>query len=198
MQTWGIQETSRKGTPPAQSPSAATKQCAQCKTSLDSYQSSSIKAGIRRDIRNEEKKIGKDEQELSNLVGADSVLKKKREIMTGVIGVGSKTSLALLLQLPELGTTDRKKIVSLAGLAPMHRKSGTVNGKRSVKGGGREAIRTALYMASLSAIRHNPDIRAYYFGLKNRGKKGRVIFIAVARKMLLHLHGLLKNEFSQI
>jgi transposase len=171
-----------------------TKQCAQCKTSLDSYQSSSIKADIRREIKAKEKIIAKHELKLGKLVDADPVLKKKRELMTSVVGIGERTSLALLMLLPELGTTNRRKIASLAGLAPMHRKSGTVDGARTVKGGGRKKVRTALYMASVSAIRHNPHIRAFYLSLKKRGKKGRAIVIAIARKLLIHLNGLLEKQ----
>lgn len=174
------------------------KQCAQCKASLDSYQDASIKAEIRRDIKAREKLIAKYELRLTMLVEGDPVLKRKRRVMTSVVGIGERTSLALLLQLPELGTTNRRKIASLAGLAPMHKKSGTMDGARTVKGGGRATVRTSLYMASVSAIRHNPHIRAFYLGLKKRGKKGRAIVIAVARKLLIHLNGLLEKEFSRI
>lgn len=174
------------------------KQCAQCKTSLDSYQDASIKAEIRREIKAKEKLIAKYELKLGSLVEKDPLLKRKREVMNTVVGIGERTSLALLLQLPELGTTNRRKIASLAGLAPMHKKSGTMDGVRTVKGGGRAQVRTALYMASVSAIRHNAHIRAFYLGLKKRGKKGRAIIIAVARKLLIHLNGLLEKEFSRI
>jgi len=174
------------------------KQCAQCKASLDSYQDASIKAEIRRDIKTREKLIAKYELKLGKLIEGDAVLKRKREVMISVVGIGERTSLALLLQLPELGTTNRRKIASLAGLAPMHKKSGTMDGARTVKGGGRASVRTSLYMASLSAIRHNSHIRAFYLGLKKRGKKGRAIVIAVARKLLIHLNGLLEKEFSRI
>ena len=116
--------------------------------------------------------------------------------MEEVIGIGERTSLTLLLLLPELGTTNRKKIASLAGLAPMHKKSGTMDGTRTVKGGGRSAVRTSLYMASVSAIRYNPHIKAFANGLKERGKKGRSRIIAVARKLLIHLNGLLAKEFA--
>jgi len=173
------------------------RQCAQCKASLDSYQDAGIKAEIRREIKAREKAIAKHELKLGELVDADPVLKRKRELMGSVVGIGERTSLALLLLLPELGTANRGKIASLAGLAPMHRKSGTMDGARTVKGGGRAKVRTALYMASVSAIRHNPHLRAFYLGLKTRGKKGRAIVIAVARKLLIHLNGLLAKEARQ-
>ena len=171
------------------------KQCGHSKTSLDSFQDALIKAEIRRDIKSKQKLIDKYETKLKKLVEADPILKRKRELMTSVIGIGERTSLAMLLQLPELGTANRRRIASLAGLAPMHKQSGKMDGKRSVKGGGRAAVRTSLYMASVSAIRHNPHIRAFYLGLKQRGKTGKTIVIAIARKLLIHLNGLLAKEF---
>lgn len=172
------------------------KQCAQCKTSLETYQDTAIKAEIRREVKAKEKVIAKYELKLNALVEGDSILKRKRKVMEEVIGIGERTSLTLLLLLPELGTTNRKKIASLAGLAPMHKKSGTIDGTRTVKGGGRSAVRTSLYMASVSAIRYNPHIKAFANGLKERGKKGRSRIIAVARKLLIHLNGLLAKEFA--
>lgn len=173
------------------------KQCGQSKTSLDSYQDASIKAEIRREIKAKEKAIASYELKLSELVDADLVLKGKRELMMSVVGVGERTSLALLLLLPELGTTNRMRICSLAGVAPMHKTSGLMDAPRTVTGGGRKKVRTALYMASLSAMRHNPHIRAFYLGLKKRGKKGKSIVIAVARKLLIHLNGLLEKDAAR-
>ena len=173
------------------------RQCAQCKTSLDKYDSSTIRADIRREIKAKEKIIARYELELSDLVKADPTLKRKREVMMSVIGIGERTSLSLLLLLPELGTINRLKIASLAGLAPMHDASGTKDGSRTVKGGGRTNVRTALYMAAVSAIRHNPHIRGFYLRLKKQGKKGKVIVIAIARKLLIHLNGLLEKEARQ-
>lgn len=173
------------------------KQCSHCKASLESYQDKSIKAEIHRQIKTMEKNIAQYEAKLNKLVEADSMLKTKREQMTAVIGIGERTSLTLLIELPELGKLNREKIASLAGLAPMHRTSGTMDGTRTVKGGGRTSVRTALYMAALSAMRHNPHIREFYLGLKKRGKKGKVIVIAVARKLLIYLNGLLAKATSE-
>lgn len=174
------------------------KQCAQAKTSLDSYQSNAIKAEIRRDIKAREKVIERYELKLAKLVEADPLLNRKREVMMAVAGIGERTSLSLLMLLPELGTINRRKIASLAGLAPMHKTSGLKDAPRSVKGGGREKVRTALYMASVSATRHNSHIREFYLRLKARGKKGKMIVIAVARKLLIYLNGLLKKEALQV
>ena len=87
-------------------------------------------------------------------------------------GIGSVTAAGLLSKMPELGTIDGKAAASLAGLAPMTRESGTWKG-RSFIHGGRARPRRLLYMASVSAIRHNPDFVRKYRELRERGKRRR-------------------------
>lgn len=90
------------------------------------------------------------------------------------------TSLALL---PELGTLTRQQIAKLVGVAPMNRDSGQTQGKRRIRGG-RAPVRVALYMATLSAVRWDPDLRAHYQQLRARGKLGKVALVACMRKLL--------------
>lgn len=87
------------------------------------------------------------------------------------------TSLALL---PELGTLTRQQIAKLAGVAPMNRDSGQMYGKRRVRGG-RAPVRVALYMATLSAVRWDPTLRAHFQQLRARGKLGKVALVACAQ-----------------
>ena len=90
------------------------------------------------------------------------------------------TALALL---PELGHLDRRQIGKLVGLAPMNRDSGQGQGKRRIRGG-RAAVRVALYMATLSAVRWDPTMKAHYQQLRARGKLGKVALVACMRKLL--------------
>ena len=76
------------------------------------------------------------------------------------------TSLALL---PELGRLSRQQIAKLVGVAPMNRDSGQTTGKRRIRGG-RAPVRVALYMATLSAVRWDPVMRAHYQQLTPRGR----------------------------
>ena len=82
---------------------------------------------------------------------------------------------------------------ALAGLAPFARDSGTRRGQRRV-GGGRAGVRSALYMASLSAARYNPALRAFYRRLRAAGKLAKVALVAVARKLLVILNALLRDR----
>ena len=98
-------------------------------------------------------------------------------------GMGPMFQAALLALLPELGHLDRKQIAKLVGVAPMNRDSGKSQGKRTIHGG-RAQMRVALYMATLSAVRWDPDLRAHYQQLRARGKLAKVALVACMRKLL--------------
>jgi len=85
--------------------------------------------------------------------------------------------------MPELGRLPCKAAGALAGLAPFSRDSGTKSGKRFIRGG-RAPVRAVLYMAALSASRHNPGMKAFADRLKAKGKPAKQVIIAVARKLI--------------
>jgi transposase len=78
----------------------------------------------------------------------------------------------------------------LVGVAPMNRDSGQQRGYRRIQGG-RAGVRSALYMATLVATRHNPVIRAFYERLLARGKRKKVALIACLHKVLTILNAML-------
>jgi len=98
-------------------------------------------------------------------------------------GMGPMFQAALLALLPELGHLDRRQIAKLVGVAPMNRDSGKHQGKRTIYGG-RAQMRVALYMATLSAVRWEPELKAHYQQLRARGKLAKVALVACMRKML--------------
>ena len=100
------------------------------------------------------------------------------------------TSLALL---PELGTLSRQQIAKLVGVAPMNRDSGQMQGKRRIRGG-RAPVRVALYMATLSAVRWDPTMRAHYQQLRARGKLAKVALVACMRKLLTIVNARRRDE----
>ena len=125
----------------------------------------------------------------------DPVWREKDDLLRTVPGVGEQTSLTLLAHLPELGTLDRRQITALVGVAPFNRDSGALRGKRTVWGG-RSRVRAALYMAALTATRHNPVIRDFYRRLLAAGKPKKVALVACMRKLLVILNALLKHRAS--
>ncbi|KAF1691498.1 IS110 family transposase [Pseudoxanthomonas jiangsuensis] len=98
-------------------------------------------------------------------------------------GLGPVFQATVLALLPELGHLDRRQIAKLTGVAPMNRDSGQGQGKRRIRGG-RAAVRVALYMATLSAVRWDPMMKAHYQQLRARGKLGKVALVACMRKLL--------------
>jgi transposase len=93
---------------------------------------------------------------------------------------------------PELGQRNRQKISALVGLAPFNDDSGEHVGARHIRGG-RSRVRVALHQAAVAAIRHCARIKAFYAGLKARGKPSRVALIAVARKILVLANALIRD-----
>jgi transposase len=118
---------------------------------------------------------------------------EKEELLASVKGVGSVTARTMLAELPELGSLNRRQIAALAGLAPFTRQSGRWRGKSFI-GGGRACVRTALFMAAMTAMRHNPVLRAFHQRLRAAGKPKMVALIAVARKLLTILNAILRDK----
>jgi len=130
---------------------------------------------------------------LDELIRTSPVYVEKVELMRSVKSVGPVTAKAMLVELPELGTLDRKQIASLTGLAPICRDSGTMRGKRTIWGG-RKRARTALYMATVNASQHNPVIREFYQRLLAAGKLPMVALAACMRKLVTILNAILRDK----
>lgn len=114
------------------------------------------------------------------------------ELLQEIKGVSIITTATLLAELPELGKLNRKQIAALAGLAPFNRDSGSFRGKRKVWGG-RATVRSALYMATLSAIRFNDKLSAFYQRLRKAGKVFKVAITACMRKLLTILNATVRE-----
>jgi transposase len=117
----------------------------------------------------------------------------KDDLLQSCPGVGPVTSAKLLSGVPELGQLDRKAIAMLIGLAPLNRDSGKFKGSRRIWGG-RSEIRSALYMAAMSAIKHNPKIREFYQRLTAAGKCHKVAITACMRKLLIILNAMVRDQ----
>jgi transposase len=115
------------------------------------------------------------------------------DLLQSVPGVGPATLRTLIAELPELGHLTRRKIAALVGVAPVNRDSGTLRGRRTIAGG-RNAVRTALYMAALVASRANPVIAAHYKKLRAAGKSGKQALVACIRKLLVILNAILRDR----
>lgn len=131
--------------------------------------------------------------DLGEAIQGSPVWRVNDDLLQSIPGVGRVVSRALMAELPELGRLSRERIAALAGLAPMNRDSGKSSGRRAVCGG-RSHVRSALYMAALSAKRWNPTLRQFATRLKEKGKAAKVILVAVARKLLVIANAILLSQ----
>ncbi len=152
-----------------------------------------VKKSIARLIKALEKELAELDKDIDDTVRGSPVWREKEDLMASVPGVGAKTARVLLGELPELGTLNRRQIASLAGLAPYVRQSGRWKGK-SMIGGGRKTVRSALFIAAMVASRHNAVLRAFYERLLKAGKPKVLAIVAVARKLLTILNAILRDK----
>jgi len=152
-----------------------------------------IKRSIARLIAALEKELNSVDSDIDTAVRSSPAWRAKEDLIASVPGVGSIIARTLIAELPELGTLSGKKIAGLAGLAPYTRQSGQWRGK-SMIGGGRKTVRSALFLAALVAARHNPVLKAFRDRLVAAGKPKMVALIAVARKLLTILNAIVRDQ----
>jgi transposase len=140
-----------------------------------------------------DKQLGKTDRDLRTRIEASPIWRVRDQLLQSVPGIGPTTSACLLAGVPELGTLTHRQISKLVGVAPLPDDSGTRRGYRRIQGG-RGDVRTALYMATVTAITHNPTIRASYRRWRAAGKLPKVALVAAMHKLLIHLNAMLKQQ----
>lgn len=143
-----------------------------------------LKRQLVKRIRAAETVIEDLDAEVQRRIKADPALAARQAILCSIPGIGEVTAALAIAKLPELGSLGEKEIAMLAGLAPIADQSGKRDGQRSVKGG-RPCLTRGFYIASLSAIRFNPALKAFYRRLRLANKPAKCALIAVARKLLV-------------
>jgi transposase len=133
------------------------------------------------------------DKEIKDQLNQNAALSPKRKMLETVKGIGPVTQAAILSQLPELGHLNRRQISALVGVCPYDRDSGQLRGKRAIWGG-RSGLRATLYMAMLSAVRYNPQIKSFYTSLVARGKPKKVAITACIRKFITILNAMFRDQ----
>jgi transposase len=152
-----------------------------------------IAKSITRLIKALEKELAEIDGEVDTTVRGSPVWRAREDLLASVPGVGPLTARTLIAEMPELGSLDGKRVASLAGLAPYTRQSGRWVGK-SMIGGGRKTVRSALFLAALVACRHNPVLKLFRDRLVAAGKPKMVAVIAAARKLLTILNAMIRDQ----
>lgn len=152
-----------------------------------------LASSIARIIKVFDKEIARLEARLQKHVEQQSAWSEKQSLLLTTPGVGDTLVYTLLADLPEIGTLTHREIAKLVGVAPLNRESGKLKGKRRIYGG-REAVRTTLYMATLSATQCNPIIKAFYKRLLSVGKHKKVALTACMRKFISILNAMVRDN----
>ena len=159
---------------------------------LDRLTDKAVRVEVQKHVVWLTKAIDRADAALATAVKASPVWQAKDALLQSIPGVGPVATLTLLAGLPELGTTTGSRLAALVGLAPFADDSGARQGGRHIRGG-RAPVRRALYLAALSAVVHNPAMRAFKERLMARGKRAKVILTAVARKLLVIANAIVQS-----
>lgn len=144
-----------------------------------------------------EKQIAQCDAAITALIAGDAGLGRKAKRLEAIAGVGPVVAATVLAEMPELGTLNPQTVAALAGVAPYNRDSGAETAIRHI-GGGRRPVRCALYMATLSAVKYDRILKAFYRRLRAAGKKPLVAMTACMRKLVILMNRLLQNDQFQL
>lgn len=122
-------------------------------------------------------------------------LKVERERLLSIPAVGPKTANRMLCVLSARRFDHASQAAAFVGLIPIEHQSGSsIRGRPHLSKCGDPRLRAALYMAAVAAIRHNPDVRALYERLLQRGKAKMSALCAAMRKLVHICFGVFKNQ----
>lgn len=155
--------------------------------------SSWLRASLQDVVRLLERRVDKIDALIDEAIEQDPILNRRRELIRSVPCVGPGITRALVIDLPELGSLNRKQIAALVGLAPYARDSGKKSGHRTIRAG-RQGPRTALFLAAMNASRFHPEMRPFYRRLRDAGKPPKLAFIAIARKILTSINAIVRDQ----
>jgi transposase len=154
-----------------------------------------IKCSLGAVIKRLDGELVKIERRLADLIAERPELQDKMRHLLSVPGIGETTATMLITEVPELGELNRRQIAALIGVAPINRDSGSFRGKR-MTGGGRQAVRTRLFMPTVVACHHNPVLKRFYQRLLQNGKTKMTALVAVMRKLLVILNTMMARGES--
>jgi transposase len=165
------------------------------KNRLENAREEEIEESIGRIISGLEEEREKIEGKIKEKIKSNEELEEKGKVIESQVGVGEKTKIVILAQLPELGKCNRREITALAGLAPYARDSGKIRGYRRTQRG-RVSVKRALFMSAMVAIKHDRKMKEFYEKLISRAKKPLVAIVAVMRKIIVILNSKCKAYYA--
>jgi transposase len=159
---------------------------------LEACADPAVRAAIARHIAWLEAEEAEADRLLDEAVRASPAWRERDALLRSIPGIGPVVSRTLLAALPELGAAGGGELAALAGLAPFARDSGASRGPRSIRGG-RPGVRRVMYLAALSASRRGGPLTEFAERLRARGKRAKVVLIAVARRLLVIANAVIRT-----
>ena len=155
-----------------------------------------ILKSIRDEIKFLKKQISLLEDESRKVIDSNQKLKVQFDRITAIKGVGEKVALVIIADIPDISNFQKSgQFSAFAGVSPSHFQSGSsVRGKSHISRIGSKSIRKVLYMSALVVKNHNPHFRKFVRKLQKKGKAPKIIIVAIMRKLMCILFGMLKNS----
>ena len=163
------------------------------KTRIEARLSPAVRAGLQRHLAWLDAEIASADDDIDRMIRQSPAWRADDELIRSVPGAGPVLARTLIAEMPELGRLNGRQIAALVGVAPFNRDSGRMRGTRAVWGG-RASVRAVLYMATLSAVRHNPVLKHAYQHLRQAGKPPKLALIACMRKLIVTLNAMSKSR----
>lgn len=150
-------------------------------------------------IKLADKQLAEIDQQMHDLIRDTPVLNEKIKRVITIPGINFVTAATVIAETDGFSNiSNRRQLVSYAGLDIVIRESGTLSWRPHISKRGNAYIRAALYMAAVSSILHNQVLRIYFNRLKDKGKPGKTGVIALERKLLILIYTLYKNNTDYI
>lgn len=160
---------------------------------LEHLRDPDLKALAARTLADARRQLKDIDERMGRLIAEDEAMARKARLMRSLKGAGPVLATTLLARVPELGTLSRRQIARLCGVSPTDNQSGKAR-RRAKLAGGRDQIRPILHMVVLAAIRSNPAISAFAKRLAAKGKPHRLVFAACARKVIVTLNAMMRDQ----
>ena len=158
------------------------------------FASTVLRQSLERMIDQLDAEIARVSAEIRRLIEADHALETNLALLTSIPGIGEVTAALLLAELPNIAEFEPKGLAAFAGLSPAEHSSGQRIRPGGISRIGNPIVRSAMYLCALSARRHNPILASFAKRLQDAGKPNRVILIAVARKLLVLAHAVIRTQ----
>lgn len=159
---------------------------------LASVRNPAIRAGIEGHLADLQAAAEAIHKAMLQIVRKRADLCRQRKLLRSITAIGDISALALLALVPELGHLDNKAAAALVGVAPFVHQSGRMNARARIAGG-RAAVRNVIYMAALTASRHNRVLKPFYERLIAAGKPAKVALVAVMRRLVVFANAVLRS-----